>query len=188
MRINNIYVQKCIPRKKIIFELNDKKTAENYCARLLGAVREEWLALDLYAKDAYLILDGPIADSNGIIKEQENILNKVAEKIKYTITNDVPNFKEKIEIIIHTYGNIEELESGIASEINQALKANTKKRFMANNDLWLYAKIIKKAKEDGPYNNYDELDAHINEIFDNTNLINSYIKEINNAYYGGSDY
>lgn len=179
MLIKNIIESTDLPRKRISFELENAKIAKYYESSLLISLRDIWRCLDLYAKGSYLILDGPIADEKGnIIKEQEVKLNHVAEMIKKTILNDVPGFKIKIEKIISSYQAVENLDLGIASVIDQALTEQTKQRFMVKNDLWIYAKIIRKAIECGPYQSPDAFDSAINSIFDDENLMSSFIKEI----------
>ena len=49
---------------------------------------------------------------------------------------------------------------------------------MKNNDMWIYAKVIRKAMEDGPYKSFDDFDNAINNIFDNQNLMGLFVKEI----------
>ena len=179
MNIKDIQTKTNLPRKQILFELDNAQVAKNYEISLLFSVREQWRPLDLIARGPYLILDGPVADSYGVvIPEQEAKVNEVAEKIKNTILNDVPGFKDKIERIIVSYQNVEGLELGMASAIDQALKGKTKQRFMAQNDLWVYAKIIKKAMDQGPYSSFEEFDTKVNAIFDDSNIITGFIKEI----------
>lgn len=167
------------PRYKVIFQLPNSKIAKDYEISLQMSVREQWGALMLNAKADCLILDGPIDGPNGTrIPEQEMEVNRVAKLIKNTIENDVPEFKTKIESIIIMYQEVEGLDLDMAPAIDQALKGNTKKRFMAGNDFWIYAKIIKKAMEGGPYNSFEEFDRTVNSIFDDKTLISSFIKEI----------
>lgn len=179
MLIKNITIATDLPRKRIYFELENAQIAKNYEIGLLPFVRGFWRALDMYAKGSYLILDGPVADSNGnIIQKQDDALMDVVERIKYTIINDVPGFKNKIERIISSYQAVEHLDLGMVSVIDRSLSEKTKQRFMKDNDWWLYAKIIRKALEGGPYPSADAFESAVNSIFDDENLICSFMKEI----------
>lgn len=179
MKILKISKRYDSPRYQVIFQLPNSKIAKDYEISLLMSVRNQWGALMLIAKADCLILDGPIDNPNGIrIPEQEMAVNSVAEMIKNKIENDVPGFKTKIETIISMYKEVEGLDLDMAPAIDQALKERTKIRFMAANNFWIYAKIIKKAMEGGPYNSYEEFDRTVNLIFDDKTLISSFIKEI----------
>lgn len=179
MNIRSIKERIQLPRKQVVFELDNEEIANNYRVSLLMSVREQWMSLDLLVRGKFLILDGPIADSNGIIiPMQDAMVNEVSEKIKNTIINDIPGFRTKIECIIADYQNVEYLDMNMAPVIDQALKGITKQRFMARNDLWFYAKIIRRAMENGPYSSPEAFDAAVNAIFDDRDIISSFIKEI----------
>ena len=179
MNIRSIKERIQLPRKQVVFELDNEEIANNYRVSLLMSVREQWMPLDLLVRGKFLILDGPIADSNGIIiPMQDAMVNEVSEKIKNTIINDIPGFRTKIERIIADYQNVEYLDMNMAPIIDQALKGVTKQRFMARNDLWVYAKIIRRAMENGPYSSPEAFDAAVNAIFDDRDIISSFINEI----------
>lgn len=168
-----------IPRYKVCFYLQNSMIANNYSISFLGSVREQWRPLELYCKDNVLILDGPIADSNGvIISAHEAKVNEVADKLQYTIENDVPEFKRKVMRIIQFYQHIENLDYEMADILNIGLKGDTKRRFMQNRHFQVYARIIRLVFEEGPYSSDDELDRRVNEKFDDKNLITSIIKEV----------
>lgn len=156
------------PRYKIFFYLENPAIAKQYSASLLYSVRMEWRPLDLYSEANVLILDGPIADSSyTIIPAQKEKVKEVAAMIKNTIENDVPGFKAKIEKIILSYQYIEDLDLGMIDVLDMALKAKTKKRFLMNWDLQIFAKIIKLAFSGEPCLSPDAFDERVNSIFDN---------------------
>ena len=67
----------------------------------MGPIKEQWTPLDLYCKGNVLILDGPIADSNGVvIHAQKAKVNEVADMLQNTIENDVRGFRSTVRKII----------------------------------------------------------------------------------------
>lgn len=179
MEIKSISETTTFPIKSIYFELENSKDAKYYVASLNMSVEGMSRLLSLYNKGRYLVLEIPITDKNGQIREEKvRILNDVAERIRNTILNDIPGFRAKLERIITMYQEVEQLDLSMVPYINQALTGKTKQRFMVVNDLWLYAKIIRKAMEEGPYTGAGTFDTAINAIFNDQNLISSYIREI----------
>lgn len=68
----------------------------------------------------------------------------------------------------------------MADVLEQVLRGETKARFMLHSDIWIYAKVIRRAMDSGPYKMADDLDKVVNDIFDNQNLIVEFKKQIGN--------
>lgn len=62
--------------------------------------------------------------------------------------------------------------------LDMGLKGETKKRFMKKCHYQVYAIIIRKVFEKGPFSSTEELDKRINDIFNDENLIASIIREV----------
>lgn len=168
-----------LPRYKVCFYLSSPVMAEQYSISFLFSVREQWGLLDLYAKGNILILDGPIADDNDIIiPVQEAKVNEIAAKLRYTIENDIPGFKRKIEQIILFHQHTEKLDMEMVDVLERGLKGNTKIKFMAEWDYRIFARIIRLAFEAGKCSSPDEFDERVNAMFDNQDLIRSIINDI----------
>ena len=71
------------PRLKIYFQMESEKIAEWYAASYLMSVREKWRLLDLYSKENFLILDGPVN-----CHEDEQCIRTIAKLLKDGIEND----------------------------------------------------------------------------------------------------
>ena len=126
-----------------------------------------------------LILDGPIADSSGkIILSQKAKVDEVAGMLQKTIENDVPEFRSTVRKIIQFYQYIEKLDFDMVMVLDMGLKSETKRRFMQKLHYQVYAIIIRKAFEKGPFSLPEELDKRINDIFNDENLIASIIREV----------
>ena len=174
-------IKRCIeiPRYKVCYYLKNSARAKNYSISLLGGVREQWRPLELYYKGNVLILDGPIADSNGmIIHAQEEKVNQVAGMLQKTIENDVPEFRSTVRKINQFNQYIENLDFDMVRVLDMGLKGETKKRFMEKCHYQIYAIIIRKAFEKGPFSSPEELDKRVNDIFNDENLMASIIREV----------
>ena len=168
-----------IPRYTVCFYLKNSAIARNYSISLFGFVREQWRPLNLSCEGNVLILDGPIADSNGvIIPAQEAKVNEVADMLQNTMENDVPGFRSTMRKIIQFNQYIENLDFDMVMILDMGLKGETKKRFMQKCHYQVYAIIIRKAFEKGPFSSAEERDNRINDIFNNENLIASIIREV----------
>lgn len=176
-----LYIKKQVefPRYKVYFYLKNSETAKQYSASCLASVRAQWRLLDLYYIDNVLILDGPIAGNDGYVSDvQKAKVDEVADKLKNTIENDVPEFKCKMNRIIQSYQKIENLDFGMADVLDMALRGETKSRFMKDWHLQIFAKILRLVFEDRTYSSVDEIDKRVNDIFDDWNLIVSIKKEV----------
>ncbi len=161
------YDKEELPRYKVYFYLENPTIAKHFSIKFVGFVRQSWRALELYCKGNILILDGPIADEEGVvICKQQKKVEKVAEILKSYIQNDIPGFKERIGQIIRVNPKIDNQDFDIVEVLEIGLKRKTKERFMAEQNYQILAKIIKKVIESGPYTSPDMFDEQVNSIFD----------------------